>query len=45
VVEFYEPDRIFVVEGQAGEAEFLRGADGRIAWLRLGGRTMARAAK
>ena len=45
VVAFYEPDRIFVVEGQQGEAEFLRGADGRIAWFRLGGRTMARAAE
>lgn len=41
-VEFLERDRLFVPDGPiAGtEAEFLRGPDGRIAWLRLGGRVM-----
>ena len=41
-VAFSEPDRLFVVEGPGAgtEAEFLRGDDGRIAWLRLGGRVM-----
>ena len=41
-VEFYERDRLFVPEGLAAgtEAEFLRGTDGRIAWLRFGGRVM-----
>jgi CubicO group peptidase (beta-lactamase class C family) len=43
-VAFFERDRLFVTEGPKGEAEFLRGADGRIAWFRIGGRTMARAA-
>lgn len=39
---FYERDRLFVPEGPAKgtEAEFLRDPDGRIAWLRLGGRVM-----
>jgi CubicO group peptidase (beta-lactamase class C family) len=44
-VAFYEPDRLYVVEGPKSEAEFLRDADGRIAWFRVGGRTMARAHK
>ena len=41
-VEFYERDRLFVPEGleEGTEAEFLRGPDGRIAWLRFGGRVM-----
>jgi CubicO group peptidase (beta-lactamase class C family) len=41
-VAFSERDRLFVTEGPdaGGEAEFLRGSDGRIAWLRLGGRVM-----
>ena len=41
-VEFYERDRLFVPEGLGAgtEAEFLRGPDGRIAWLRFGGRVM-----
>ena len=39
---FYERDRLFVPDGPAKgtEAEFLRGPDGRIAWLRIGGRVM-----
>jgi CubicO group peptidase (beta-lactamase class C family) len=42
-VEFYAEDGLFVPEGplEGMEAEFLRGADGRIAWFRFGGRTMA----
>jgi CubicO group peptidase (beta-lactamase class C family) len=42
-VAFYADDRLFVPEGpfQGTEAEFLRDADGRIAWFRVGGRTMA----
>jgi CubicO group peptidase (beta-lactamase class C family) len=43
IVAFYEQDRLFVVEGPKSEAEFLRNADGRIAWFRVGGRTMSRA--
>lgn len=41
-VAFHERDRFFVPEGpmKGGEAEFLRGPDGRIAWLRFGGRIM-----
>jgi CubicO group peptidase (beta-lactamase class C family) len=41
-VAFSERDRLYVTDGPGagGEAEFLRGADGRIAWLRLGGRVM-----
>ena len=41
-VAFSDRDRLFVSEGPfAGdEAEFLRGPDGRIEWLRLGGRVM-----
>ncbi len=41
-VEFFERDRLFVPEGPGAgtEAEFLRGPDGRIAWLRFGGRVM-----
>jgi CubicO group peptidase (beta-lactamase class C family) len=44
-VAFYEADRLYVTEGAfaSSEAEFLRDADGRIAWFRFGGRTMARA--
>ncbi|MHB8643352.1 MAG: serine hydrolase domain-containing protein [Gaiellaceae bacterium] len=42
-VAFYEPDRLFVVEGPSGEAEFLRSPDGSLAWLRIGGRIMWRA--
>jgi CubicO group peptidase (beta-lactamase class C family) len=40
---FYAEDRLFVPEGplKGTEAEFLRDADGRIAWFRVGGRTMA----
>jgi CubicO group peptidase (beta-lactamase class C family) len=41
-VAFYEPDRLFVVEGPSGEAEFLRSPDGSIAWFRIGGRVMSR---
>jgi CubicO group peptidase (beta-lactamase class C family) len=41
-VAFYERDRLFVVEGPPGEAEFLRAPDGSIEWLRLGGRVMSR---
>jgi CubicO group peptidase (beta-lactamase class C family) len=42
-VAFYAEDRLFVPEGpfQGTEAEFLRDAAGRIAWFRVGGRTMA----
>ena len=41
-VAFYERDRIFVPDGpgKGTEAEFLRGADGRIEWFRFGGRVM-----
>ena len=41
-VEFFDRDRMFVPEGpgEGTELEFLRGADGRIAWLRFGGRVM-----
>ena len=41
-VEFFERDRLFVPDGPGAgtEAEFLRGPDGRIAWLRFGGRVM-----
>jgi CubicO group peptidase (beta-lactamase class C family) len=41
-VAFFDRDRLFVPEGQAEgtELEFLRRSDGRIAWLRLGGRVM-----
>jgi len=41
-VAFSERDRIFVPDGPGAgtEAEFLRGADGRIAWFRFGGRVM-----
>ena len=41
-VEFFERDRLFIPEGpgEGTEAEFLRGPDGRIAWLRFGGRIM-----
>jgi CubicO group peptidase (beta-lactamase class C family) len=41
-VAFYERDKLFVPDGPAKgtEAEFLRGHDGRIAWLRFGGRVM-----
>ena len=41
-VSFYERDKLFVPDGPAkgAEAEFLRGPDGRIAWLRFGGRVM-----
>ena len=42
-VAFYEPDRLFVVEGPKSEAEFLRDDAGRIAWFRVGGRVMSRA--
>jgi CubicO group peptidase (beta-lactamase class C family) len=41
-VAFFDRDRLFVTEGPRGEAEFLRGTDGRIAWFRIGGRAMAR---
>jgi CubicO group peptidase (beta-lactamase class C family) len=40
---FYEPDRLFITEGPAGEAEFLRNPDGSIAWFRVGGRILAKA--
>jgi CubicO group peptidase (beta-lactamase class C family) len=41
-VVFSERDRLFVPEGpgKGTEAEFLRGPEGRIAWLRFGGRVM-----
>jgi Beta-lactamase len=41
-VAFYERDKLFVPDGPAKgtEAEFLRGPDGRVAWLRFGGRIM-----
>ena len=41
-VEFFERDRLFIPDGPGAgtEAEFLRGPDGRIAWLRFGGRVM-----
>lgn len=41
-VAFSERDRRFVRDGPGAgtEAEFLRGADGRIAWFRFGGRVM-----
>ena len=41
-VEFFDRDRMFVPEGPGAdtELEFLRGPDGRIAWLRFGGRVM-----
>ncbi len=41
-VKFFERDRLFVPDGPGAgtEAEFLRGPDGRIAWLRFGGRVM-----
>jgi CubicO group peptidase (beta-lactamase class C family) len=41
-VAFYERDKLFVPDGPAKgtEAEFLRGPEGRIAWLRFGGRVM-----
>jgi CubicO group peptidase (beta-lactamase class C family) len=41
-VAFSERDRLFVSEGEGAgtEAEFLRGADGQIAWFRFGGRVM-----
>ncbi len=41
-IEFFDRDRMFVPEGpgEGTELEFLRGSDGRIAWLRFGGRVM-----
>jgi CubicO group peptidase (beta-lactamase class C family) len=42
-VAFYAPDRLFVTEGPAGEADFLRDPGGGIAWFRVGGRIMSRA--
>ena len=41
-VAFYAPDRLFATGATPGEAEFLRGEDGSIAWFRVGGRVMAR---
>jgi CubicO group peptidase (beta-lactamase class C family) len=41
-VAFYEPDRLFSIEGPPGEAEFLRAPDGSIEWFRIGGRVTAR---
>jgi hypothetical protein len=41
-VAFYAPDRIFATGATPGEADFLRGEDGSIAWFRVGGRVMAR---
>lgn len=40
----YAEDRLIVLDGRAKgtRAEFLRGSDGRITWLRLGGRIYAR---
>ena len=45
-VAFYEPDRLFVLDGpgKGMEAEFLRGPDGGITWFRVGGRVMQRIA-
>jgi CubicO group peptidase (beta-lactamase class C family) len=40
-VAFWGPDRLFATDSP-GEAEFLRAADGSIAWFRVGGRVMAR---
>jgi CubicO group peptidase (beta-lactamase class C family) len=40
-VAFHAPDRLFITEGEVGEAEFLRAPDGSIAWFRVGGRVMA----
>lgn len=36
--KFYGPDRLILVDGpyEGAKAEFLRGHDGRIAWLRMG---------
>jgi CubicO group peptidase (beta-lactamase class C family) len=42
-VAFFEQDRLFLPEERGSEVEFLRGEDGRIAWFRVGGRTLARA--
>jgi hypothetical protein len=41
---FYGPDRVMVPDGpsKGARGEFLRGADGRIAWLRMGGRLLRR---
>jgi len=43
-VAFYEDDKFVALEGPLKDTrgEFLRGADGRIAWLRLGGRIRRR---
>jgi CubicO group peptidase (beta-lactamase class C family) len=41
-VAFYAPNRLFATGGTPGEADFLRGEDGSIAWFRVGGRVMAR---
>lgn len=40
-VAFYAPNRLFATGGTPGEADFLRGEDGSIAWFRVGGRVMA----
>jgi CubicO group peptidase (beta-lactamase class C family) len=40
-VAFYAPNRLFATGGTPGEADFLRGKDGSIAWFRVGGRVMA----
>ena len=40
-VAFYAQDRLFITEGDTGEAEFLRAPDGSIEWFRVGGRVMA----
>jgi CubicO group peptidase (beta-lactamase class C family) len=42
---FYAPDRLVALEPEAmrgGRAEFVRGADGRVAWFRCGGRIAPR---
>ena len=40
-VAFNAPNRLFATGGTPGEADFLRAADGSIAWFRVGGRVMA----
>jgi hypothetical protein len=44
-VAFYGDDLVFVPEGRfkGAKGRFLRGPDGRIAWLRMGARLHARA--
>lgn len=39
-LHFFAPDGVFIPDGHDTRAEFLRDADGRIAWLRVGGRLL-----